>query len=598
MQMMKYILITILILSNFLFAPVNGQDSHGAELSTKQSYLYGRFEVVMQSAEGDGIVSSFFLYNLETNCNWPAENNEIDVEMTGNTEDIYFTTHHPDPVQPWSFGDSFYLNFNPHDAFHKYVMEWEPGIVRWFVDDQLIYIQNGTSSNNLQYPMAIMINLWASTAVSWVGVWDPSVLPVQTKYDYVKYYSYNPGSGNEGTNNNFSFEWEDDFSSIDNNRWDITDFSGFSPLTEFRASNVESVNGQLILTLDEPQTINELVPVTFSVNMETYNLLPTDLVYLNGTFNGWCGTCAPMTENNGIWTITLDLPPEKYEYLFTVNGWDDTGSAPLGSECDFEPCDQYQNYGAYVPVGSSSIVLDTYCWQQCTDCLAVPPLGSYYFHTVLFLEGAYMSAGNMHNNLSQEIPLNQPYSSSPYNYPGVESIASVPSNMVDWVLVEARSGSPNLSGNRGTVTVESKAGILFNDGSVLGVDGNPLAFENLDINESYYFCIRHRNHLDILSANAIQTSNNMFYDFTTSTNQAFGSNQLKNSNDGRALLFAGDFNQDGVIQNTDYDQWQMAPAILNTYSNSDANLDGTVQSTDYDRWKVNNAKNGIIEIEY
>ena len=36
----------------------------GGEVYTKESFLYGRFEVRMKSAEGGGIVSSFFLYNI------------------------------------------------------------------------------------------------------------------------------------------------------------------------------------------------------------------------------------------------------------------------------------------------------------------------------------------------------------------------------------------------------------------------------------------------------------------------------------------------------------------------------------------------------
>jgi len=34
----------------------------GGELRTRQDYRYGRFEVRMQSAQGDGVVSSFFTY--------------------------------------------------------------------------------------------------------------------------------------------------------------------------------------------------------------------------------------------------------------------------------------------------------------------------------------------------------------------------------------------------------------------------------------------------------------------------------------------------------------------------------------------------------
>lgn len=354
----------------FSFHYLVGQECNGGEIFTKEVYLFGRFEVVMQSAQGDGIVSSFFLFNSKTdeNCTWPEENNEIDIEMTGNNEQIYFTTHHPDSIQPWHYGENFNLNFNPHNSFHKYIIEWEPGIVRWFVNDQLIYVQNDSVTNDLKYPMAIMMNLWASEAEDWVGVWDPSVMPLKSKYDHVKYYSYTPGQGNTGTNNNFTFEWVDDFNYIDTDHWDISEFKTLGTFSELRKNNVQTENGYLTLTLNKPQPNTELIPVTFSVNMDDYNLIPNDIVYLNGSFNNWCGTCNPMTKNGGIWSLTLNLNPQKYEYLFSINNWSDVGNAPLGSECDFQPCDEFANYGVLVSSDSSAIVLDTYCWKTCSNC--------------------------------------------------------------------------------------------------------------------------------------------------------------------------------------------------------------------------------------
>ena len=38
------------------------QQYFGGELRTKESFLYGRFEARFKSAQGDGLVSSFFTY--------------------------------------------------------------------------------------------------------------------------------------------------------------------------------------------------------------------------------------------------------------------------------------------------------------------------------------------------------------------------------------------------------------------------------------------------------------------------------------------------------------------------------------------------------
>ena len=216
----------------------------------------------------------------------------------------------------------------------------------------------------------------------------------------------------------------------------------------------------------------------------------------------------------------------------------------------------------------------------------------------VFLEGPYAGNNTMNTelNASGVLPFNQPYNVAPYHYVGAEMLAVIPSNMVDWVLVEARQGTPNLSGNRGTVTVETKAGILLENGDIVGIDGLPLSFQSLVAGQSYYFCIRHRNHLDVLTATPLTLTDQNSYDFTT--NQAFGTGQQKQLSDGKLALFAGDYTQDGVIQITDYDIWKLNSALLNVYLPFDGNLDATSQTTDYDTWFLNKAKLGIAEIAY
>lgn len=216
----------------------------------------------------------------------------------------------------------------------------------------------------------------------------------------------------------------------------------------------------------------------------------------------------------------------------------------------------------------------------------------------IYLEGAYDEGGQMNNFGNAFIPTNQPYGVAPYLYNGNESLTEIPIDMVDWVLVEIRTGTPNEAGSKGTETVDTKAAILTKDGHIIGTDGSPLRFDNLPDASEFYVCIRHRNHLDVLTANAIATTGTVIYDFTTDVNQAFGSQQLKLSIDGQAMLFAGDYTQDGIIQVTDYDIWHTTPAVLNAYQSMDGNLDGVIQVTDYDAWFVNKAKVGVVEIEF
>ena len=211
-----------------------------------------------------------------------------------------------------------------------------------------------------------------------------------------------------------------------------------------------------------------------------------------------------------------------------------------------------------------------------------------------FLEGSYQeSTGKMSTDLVAQglLPANQPYNVAPYNHTGNESISTFSSQMVDWVLVEARTTTNPDS------KVMTQAAILMEDGNIKGADGNDLTF-NFSYNESYYFVVRHRNHMDVMTATTVGNTFSFQYDFTQQVSKAFGSGQQKIMSDGKVALFAGDMNQDIVVQTSDFDYWKLNSAILNTYSYSDLNLDGVVQTTDYDLWYPNRAKLSPTELGY
>jgi len=110
--------------------------------------------------------------------------------------------------------------------------------------------------------------------------------------------------------------------------------------------------------------------VTFQVDMNDVDGFdPADGVYVQGTFNGWCGLCNPMADENGdnIYTLTINLPESSsYEYIYTTNGWDGLlGFAPLNSSCDFVPGDEYANYG--LSLSGGNLILDVTAFGCCPD---------------------------------------------------------------------------------------------------------------------------------------------------------------------------------------------------------------------------------------
>jgi hypothetical protein len=81
-------------------------------------------------------------------------------------------------------------------------------------------------------------------------------------------------------------------------------------------------------------------------------------------------------DGDGIWSVTLDLPLGQHEYQFAVNGWGGLIAQPtLGASCDFNPCDEWTNYGVSVDEELSTVYTPLYCWTSCATCGELDPGG-------------------------------------------------------------------------------------------------------------------------------------------------------------------------------------------------------------------------------
>jgi len=194
-------------------------------------------------------------------------------------------------------------------------------------------------------------------------------------------------------------------------------------------------------------------------------------------------------------------------------------------------------------------------------------------------------------NLQNLLPMNQPYNIPPYNYAGTEFVTTFPADVVDWVLVDVRTGINN------TDLIAQQVGLLHADGSITQPNSNAdLMFNNLPGGQPFYFVVRHRNHLDVMTANAQPAATLITYDFTTGTNKALGS--VQKSLVGAAAMIAGDINTDLSIQITDFDEWRFTPAVLYIYDFPDTNMDGIIQTTDYDLWYINRSTLTPTQLAY
>mgnify|MGYP006279419505 CR=1 FL=1 len=158
------------------------------------------------------------------------------------------------------------------------------------------------------------------------------------------------------------------------------------------------------------------------------------------------------------------------------------------------------------------------------------------------LQGPYNSStSSMDNPLrsNNQLPDNQPFNTEPWNYSGDETLpSSVPSNAVDWVLVEFRDTD-------GTdYTVEGRvAGLIRNNGII------DVSLDDADIKagNDYWIVVWHRNHMPVMSAAAQTAPVESTFDFTNNSN-LFGSNPSVNLETGVEGMIAGDVTANGLLQ--------------------------------------------------
>jgi len=213
----------------------------------------------------------------------------------------------------------------------------------------------------------------------------------------------------------------------------------------------------------------------------------------------------------------------------------------------------------------------------------------------IFLEGPY-SSDTMGTTLKTAglIPLNQPYNVAPWSYTGTESVTSIPPGVVDWVLLELRTGAA------ASTTVSRRAAFLKSDGTIVDLDGvSEVTFSGVPLGVfDYYIVIKHRNHLAIMSANPVTLSPNptTLYDFTTGSVQYYGGNiGAKDLGSGMWGMISGDGNGNGQVQNNDSENIWKPDNGSSGYKNSDFNLNGQVQNNDNENyWKPNNGKGTYV----
>ncbi len=235
----------VVIATSFATCSVLAKPYKAAEIYSKQAYKYGRYEIRMKVAKGNGVLSTFFTYKNGSdvgNTFWE----EIDLEVFGKNNatqwqsNVIIGTQRPTSktegvhTAPVSLGD----------AYHTYVLEWTPNYIAWFLDgNQVRRINGGQFVSSLTSNQTLRFNIWAANVSSWVGYFNDSILPVYQFVNYIEYKPYNAAS------NSFVTGWRDDFNTFDTNRWSKADWTFGENYADFVSANALVKDGTLVLAL-------------------------------------------------------------------------------------------------------------------------------------------------------------------------------------------------------------------------------------------------------------------------------------------------------------------------------------------------------------
>ncbi|MFK7969724.1 MAG: HYR domain-containing protein [Bacteroidia bacterium] len=207
---------------------------------------------------------------------------------------------------------------------------------------------------------------------------------------------------------------------------------------------------------------------------------------------------------------------------------------------------------------------------------------------VVMLEGAYdATSGVMRDDLRSGtlLPTTEPYTGLGYGHlnggggeVAAAAVFTVTGNdaIVDWVTVELRDR------NNPAIVVATRSALLQRDGDVVDVDGtSTVAFPTVNEGD-YYVVVSHRSHLGVMTAapSSVLATANVALDFTATNTPTYGSGAQKLNSNGVCLLFGGDANGNGQVQNTDDVQHWMPQAGTAGYRAADYDLNGQVQNTD------------------
>lgn len=194
---------------NLILQPIKMKKDHKdyytsgrVNTQNKHDFKYGRFEARLKVPEGMGFLPAFWMMPTDESFygQWP-KCGEIDImEVMGQSTDTLHGTIHFGEPHSQKQGTYILEEGNFADEFHVFACEWEPGEMRFYVDNELYYTENDWFTKRNGYdevtypapfdqPFYMILNV--AVGGSWVGYPDTTTEfgeNAQMVVDYVKVY--------------------------------------------------------------------------------------------------------------------------------------------------------------------------------------------------------------------------------------------------------------------------------------------------------------------------------------------------------------------------------------------------------------------------
>ena len=134
-------------------------------------------------------------------------------------------------------------------------------------------------------------------------------------------------------------------------------------------TSVEYCFGTCDAACSPPPPPAETFNVTFRVDMNNFEG-DYGVVNINGSFNGWCGGCNPMSDDDqdGVYEVTLPLEAGTIEYKFTLDGWSQQEEFQPGGSCT-TTIDGFTNRTLTFDADTD---LSAVCYNSCDACQSAP----------------------------------------------------------------------------------------------------------------------------------------------------------------------------------------------------------------------------------